>query len=117
VHRIRSSIIAGVIAGGLSACEHATGPQPRVRVEPAAASASSPRYSAAITEMAKMSGLDPADLVLLMEMGGESEKASASGTPSLPAIGHPLDEVAKAQIHELFTAAGLRAEDYLPRKP
>ena len=55
----------------------------------------------------------PQHRAALLEMADRVQREPA-GTPALPPIGHPLEGLTEAQITELFSAAGLSPEPYLP---
>lgn len=97
--------IAAVAALLLSGCEQATGTQTLARPHPRLAEAQ------AFMDM-------PADeLILLLETADRVQQQYLSGELRLPRTGHPLDGLSPVQIQELFAAAGIPAEPYLPKTP
>lgn len=90
-------------AAMLAGCEHATGVQQRARTVP------DPVLVQSVT------GMDPAELAVLLDMAGGLENAPVKGVPWHPPMPHPLDGLTPEQVQQLFTAAGLSAEKYAAR--
>lgn len=84
----------------LAGCEHATGVQQRARTVP------DPALVQSVT------GINRAELTMLLETAGGLEQAPVEGVPWQPGMAHPLDGLTPEQVRQLFTAAGLPAEKY-----
>lgn len=95
-------LLAAAAAVLLAGCEHATGSHADVR----------PRPELMFGQAA--AGLAPHELAALVDMADRVQREPANGTPALPPTGHPLEGLTEAQINELFSAAGLSPEPYLP---
>lgn len=94
-------LLAVAAAVLLAGCEQATGSHAEVRQ----------RAEAVLGQAAE--GLTPRERAAFVEMIERAQREPA-GTPALPPTGHPLDGLTEAQINELFSAAGLSPEPYLP---
>lgn len=84
----------------LAGCEHATGSRADVRPRPEFGQAAA--------------ALAPHELAALHEMADRVRREPAERTPPLARMEHPLKGLTEAQINELFSAAGLSPEPYLP---
>ncbi len=94
-------LLAAVAAVLLAGCEQATGSHADARPRPEAVFG---QAAAALTPQERAALIDMADRV----------QREPAGTPALPPAGHPLEGLTEAQINELFSAAGLSPEPYLP---
>jgi hypothetical protein len=86
----------------LAGCEHATDARPAAHPRPEAA------------EAGALLGIPAEELESLLETADRAQRRFQSGELRFPRTGHPLDGLSAEQIHELFSAAGLSPEPYLP---
>jgi hypothetical protein len=95
-------VLLVAMAATLGGCEPATGPQQPVKSVPDPA------------HVQTALGMEPAELALLLELAGGMPRQPVAPQPWMPGMGHPLDGLPPEQVRQLFAAAGVDPERYLP---
>jgi hypothetical protein len=117
MQRFRFVVLSLAVCAMVAGCEHVTGPTPRVAPAPAPAPAEArTKFNSALIQ--ETLDISAEEVAVLLKMADRMDRAIASGRFEWPEMsGHPLDGLTEKQIQELFAAAGMRVEDYLPKSP